>query len=65
MMKNKSFIEVSNGDDKYILDMKRDKVYEIYGNTAIKIKPSVEQFTRFNPYIEEIRQYDKIPYAIT
>lgn len=60
----KSFLELINGEQKYLYDRKEDKMYLLEEEYVEELKSSIQQIAKFCPYIEEVGEYDDDRYNI-
>lgn len=60
----KRFLELINGEQKYLYDRKEDKMYLLEEEYVEELKSSIQQIAKFCPYIEEVDEYDDDRYNI-
>ncbi|MBR2369488.1 MAG: hypothetical protein IKA83_04975 [Paludibacteraceae bacterium] len=60
----KRFLELINGEQKYLYDRKEDKMYLLEEEYVEELKSSIQQIAKFCPYIEEVGEYDDDRYNI-
>ena len=58
------YMYLQDVDSIFIWDSEKSQMYEIRGIGAIPIKCSLEQLSRFNPYIEEVSNQTTKPIEI-
>lgn len=60
----KWFLELINGEQKYLYDRKEDIMYLLEEEYVEELKSSIQQIAKFCPYIEEVGEYDDDRYNI-